>query len=332
MLIHHSSFIIHHSNRANIVKIFGYMRNFAFICIGNIFLNKQFISMHFSKLLLLISFAATSCVAQQKLDLSKPTDVMLAQRKIQSSLKDGENCYYAWEGTVYSRVPGERDKLLFTYLAMSVRASLTVKDSIKGIGYQQVSREVLIFLDPKTNQMVKTWKSPWTNKEVEVVHIANDPVNFRGMFASKTVDNSLRRLAGTIFWDIQVPLFYPNPLSGDYQNYVGGTYQAIEMFNFAVSEAELIAPKERVEDVIISWTRVCKWMPWMEMGDLAGQLIFNGSGRKVKTFEAIPTLLRDYIKTELPTFVTAPPLDDKRPNETSWSYFKKWLEAKKIKK
>ena len=39
-----------------------------------------------------------------------------------------------------------------------------------------------------------------------------------------------------------------------------------------------------------------------------------------------------YIKKELPLFVTAPPLDDKRPSETSWSYFKKWMEAKKIKK
>jgi Protein of unknown function (DUF1838) len=288
-------------------------------------------SMRFSIGFLWLILSTTSCIAQQKLDLSKPNDVMLAQRKIQSSLKDGENCYYAWEGTVYSRVPGERDKLLFTYLAMSVRASLMLKDSIKGIGYQQVSREVLIFLDPKTNQIIKTWKSPWTNKEVEVVPIANDPVNFR-TFAAKTVDNSLRQMAGTVFWDIQIPLFYPNPLAGDYQNYVGGTYQAIEMFNFAVSEAELLAPKARAEEVIISWTRVCKWMPWMEMGDLSGQLIFNGSGRKVKTFEDIPKMLQDYIKTELPAFITAPPLDDKRPNETSWSNFKKWLDAKKIKK
>jgi hypothetical protein len=52
----------------------------------------------------------------------------------------------------------------------------------------------------------------------------------------------------------------------------------------------------------------------------------------VKNFEAIPPLLRDYIQTELPAFKTAPPLDDKRPNETSWTYFKKWLDAKKLKK
>jgi Protein of unknown function (DUF1838) len=255
----------------------------------------------------------TSCAAQQKLDLSKSADVLLAQRKIQSSLKEGENCFYAWEGTVYSRVPGERDKLLFTYVAMNVRASTAVKDSAKGIGYQQVSREVLLFLDPKTKQILKTWKSPWTNKEVEVMPIANDPVNMRPAFASKEADHSLRNLAGTIFWDVQIPLFYPNPLGGDYQNYVGGTYQAMEMFNFSVPEAELIAAKERADDVIISWTRVCKWMPWMEMGDLAGQLIFNGSGKKIKTFEEMPPLLRDY-------------------NETSWTYFKKWLEAKKMKK
>jgi hypothetical protein len=309
------------------------VHTFAFFCIKIILLiEKSYHKMRFCTFLLLL-LGNVSCVAQKKLDLSKPDAVNIAQRKIQSSTQDGENCFFTWEGTVYSRVSGEKDKLLFLCIGMNVRASATVQDSVKGTGYRQVSREVLVYIDPKTNEIAKTWKSPWTNKEVEVVQIANDPVNMRGVaFPSKEVDNALRNLAGTIFWDVQVPLFYPNPLGGDFQQYVGGTYQAIEMFNFVVPEAELIAPKTRADNVIIAWTRVSKWMPWMEMGDMAGQLIFNGSGKKVQSFEDIPKILREYIQKEQPLFKTAPPLDDKRPNETSWTYFKKWLEAKKLKK
>jgi Protein of unknown function (DUF1838) len=131
-------------------------------------------------LLALICLLATSCVAQKKLDLKNPEDALIATRKIQCSTKDGENCIFYWEGSVYSRIPQERDKLLFTYYGMNIRA--TKSDTFKGNkGYRQVSREVLIYCDPETGKPIDSWKNPWTSKENTVVHITNDPVNSRGV-------------------------------------------------------------------------------------------------------------------------------------------------------
>jgi len=47
----------------------------------------------------------------------------------------------------------------------------------------------------------------------------------------------------------------------------------------------------------------------------------------------LPELLKFEIKTN-PTFSgyeVAPPVDDTRPNETSWTYYKKWAAKKKEK-
>jgi hypothetical protein len=277
----------------------------------------------------------TTVVSMPDLDLNTPEGALKANRKIQASLKDGENCWYYWEGNVFSRVPGEKDRLLFTYIAMNVRNTKTVIDSVKGYGYRQVSKENLLYMDPKTKQVLKTWQNPFTGKEVEVLHIANDPVNQQPIFA-KTPGREYKFGArvndGYFFQLFEVPLFYSNPLAGEFQDQVGGAYQAIEIFNFAGPTKELVRQnKDRADDVIVAWSRVSKWLPWMEMGDKAGQLIFSGLGKKVDSYDKLPETLKSEIKTN-PNFAgyeVAPPLDDTRPNETSWTYYKKWAAKKK---
>jgi hypothetical protein len=279
--------------------------------------------------------AAAAPMVMPDLDLNTPEGAIKANRKIQQSLKDGENCWYVWEGNVFSRVPGEKDRLLFTYIAMNVRSSKTVMDSIKGYGYRHVSKEILLYLDPVTKQPLKTWKNPFTGKDVEVLHIANDPVNAPPMFAKtpgREYKFSGRVQDGMLFSLTEVPLFYSNPLAGEYQDQVGGTYQAMEIFDFAVPVKEVIrGDKDKADDVVVAWTRVSKWLPWMEMGDKTGQMIFSGLGKKMDSFDKMPEMLKNEIKTN-PTFAgyeTAPPVDDTRPNETSWTYYKKWAEKKK---
>ena len=64
--------------------------------------------MKFLKLTILLAVATmTTAVGQKKLDLSNPEDALKATRKVQASMKDGENCIFYWTGAVYSRVPQE---------------------------------------------------------------------------------------------------------------------------------------------------------------------------------------------------------------------------------
>jgi hypothetical protein len=67
----------------------------------------------------------------------------------------------------------------------------------------------------------------------------------------------------------------------------------------------------------------------MKMGDRVGYLLFSGYGGSVKAWDSLPEALRREIETNYPAYRTPPPLDDNRPNDTSWTVFKKWIDAKR---
>ena len=67
------------------------------------------------------------------------------------------------------------------------------------------------------------------------------------------------------------------------------------------------------------------------MNSRAGGLVFNAVGQTVNGVDALPQVLKDEIATNYPVYRTPPPGDDARPNETSWTYFKKAVESGKVK-
>ena len=90
---------------------------------------------------------------------------------------------------------------------------------MKGSGYRPVTKENLLHMDPKTKQVLRTWQNPFTGKEVEVLHIADDPVNQPAIFAKtpgRKYKFSGRINDGYFFQLFEVPLFYINPLAGEF--------------------------------------------------------------------------------------------------------------------
>jgi hypothetical protein len=275
-----------------------------------------------------------TAMAQTRLDLNKPEDALKAMQKIQCSLEDGRPVIYWWRGSVYSRVPGERDRHLFNIEGMNIRACQSLNDPQRGYGYRQVSREILLYLDAETNRVLRRWKNPFTGQENEVIHVANDPVNSPPSYAVGATGQPYKFTGtvknGRVWTQVEVPLFYKNPLGGEYQEYVGGTYHAMEMFTFFTHERELLdASQKHSDDVTVSWARTSQWLPWMEMGDRPGMMIFTAVGRRLLRFDDLSETMKAELKQQYPIYNAPPPLDDNRPNETSWTYFKKILAAKK---
>ena len=270
--------------------------------------------------------------ASSKIDINTADGYIQAQRKIHCSLEDGKEMTYVWHGRAYSRVPGERDKHLFNLLGMNVRQCTSVKDEVRGTGYRLVSREIMLYLDPKTGEILHEWDNPWTGNKVEVIQVANDPVNQRPSFGrttdGKVIPFTAKVINDTWFMNFEVPLFYTNPLAGDYQNYVGGTYHATEIFDFSGDINELLDKKKPTAFANISWVRISRWLPWMEMGDRAGTLYFNAIGAKLKSWNDLPEQMKNEIAANYPDYRHAPPVDDQRPNETSWTYMKKIIDIR----
>jgi hypothetical protein len=286
-------------------------------------------------LTILFTLALAAPLEARTLNPDKPADALEISKRVQCGAKDGVPAVYYWSGNVYSRVQGEPDRLLFRGEGMNIRQCVTITDPVRGRGYRQVSREVMFYLDPETGKIVRQWKNPWTGDVVDVMQIANDPVNSRPNYPINAdgtpYTTTLKRAGRWIFQPVEVPLFYHNVLGGDYQDHVGGQYHAMEIFDFAFDANEMLETKIPTAYPIISWVRVSGWMPWMKMRDREGQMVFNAMGRKLKSFDELPSVIKDEIALNYPTYTTPPPADDARANATTWTEFRKWVAEKQVK-
>lgn len=253
--------------------------------------------------------------------------------------EEGVTRYGMFEGKAYSRVPGEKDKHLFNVLGINVRQCNMEDDPVRGKGFRSVSREIMLYLHPETNEIMDVWENPWSGEKVEVIHVANDPVNMRAMAWQNDEDgNNIARTSYRKYGDIavtsyEIPLFYDNPLGSDYQVYIGGAYHAMEIFNTYYDANEFSNPNiKALGQSNISWARTAQWLPWMQMGSKAGIMIFNATGYSTFDENEIWPALQKALNDTYPLYKTPPPLEDPRPNETSWTVFKKHMEGKELKK
>jgi len=131
---------------------------------------------------------------------------------------------------------------------------------------------------------------------------------------------------GDDWWDTAtIPLFYKNPLGGNFQDYVGGIYHATEMFNTTGSVSDLTDDDKDTAKVGIGWERISYWLPWMKMSGRDGIVYFHTFGKKLDSYDELPDSIKKEIETNYPKYNKPPPTDDDRRNETSWTYFKKVL-------
>lgn len=275
----------------------------------------------------LVGLFAVTGQAFAEIDLTSREGVVAVNRKIQCSTIDNEEKTYVWHGKAYSRRMGERDQQLFGLLGMNVRKCVGAENDKGEKGYRMVTREIMLYLDPKTGKLMDTWDNPWTGETVDVVHVANDPVNQRPNFGygrdGKVAKLPIRKVGQYWQMNVEVPLFYHNVLGGDYQKYVGGTYHATEIFDFYGIHADLVSEKTTTVNPGVAWVRISDWLPWMEMNGREGGLYFNAQGAKLDSWDELPKLMRDQIASNYPEYTNAPDGDDDRPNETSWTFFKK---------
>jgi len=276
-------------------------------------------------LLLLGCVGAIAMPTAWAFDLDTPEGQVRAFRRMQCSEIDGKPVTFGWRGAAWSRIEGVKDRKLFNVEGMNIRRCVTVNDPKKGKGFRLITREILLYLDPVTNEVLRSWDNPFTGKTNQVLHVSNDPVNGRPVFEGFSMPY---QFSGDNWWVTStVPLFYPNALGGDYQPYIGGTYHATEMFNFIGDVASLTDDSTDTAEVAVGWSRISNWLPWMEMDNRQGLMYMHTAGRKLKSYDELPDVLKNEIAKNYPKYTQPPPADDDRPNETSWTFFKKMMES-----
>nr|BBH92220.1 hypothetical protein KTA_04190 [Thermogemmatispora argillosa] len=263
------------------------------------------------------------------IDLSQPEQLLRAFVKTRASLIEEEVVCW-WSGRVYSLVPGEPSRFLFAIEGYNICRCR----SIPG-GYEQLSREMMVYQDPKQRSILERWVNPFTGEEVEVVPVWNDPVNQRYLLEGPQGPFTLQVTpleGGRLCLALDVLLAYPSPLPRAlYPRYSqSDLYQGAELFQFFVSQDDLENATLSSVPCEIAWTRIGPWLPWMAMADRPGWLLYQCRGCKLQGgYAALPAALRSYVERHQPHYQHAP-LEWSGPNESSWSYFKKKLLASQV--
>jgi hypothetical protein len=278
------------------------------------------------KLAIALSFALAVAASAEELDLTKPEDLLKAYVKTVGDLS-GKDVFGYGSTIVFAKVPGEKGKPLFNMEVVGVARYVPIEG-----GWRRLQREIAFYTDLETHEILTTWDNPLSGRAVKVVPVQNDPVNRSFVIGDgEGFSVAYDEYSGKIIFHREVMLRYPSPLTrAEYPLYSQDDwYEAAELFNNYVARADLENPDITSAPEYGSWSRFGPWLPWMEMADAPGMLVYHGNSHKLMAGAAdIPPHLRAAIEKDYPKYLEAPE-SDYGPDQTSWTFYKKLLDAEK---
>jgi hypothetical protein len=236
---------------------------------------------------------------------------------------NGEQVYGHCTGIVCGVRPGEAVR---TLLGFEVFSTIRVLRQADG-SYQRMTKEAILYTDPKTGDILDEWDNPYTKERVKVVEVHNDPYNW--IIASTVQPPALPGVMTTgqathdgkpylLKWSMLGPDtvlltedfhgYYPSLLDPAHwpRESSGPMIQSSELFRYFISRADLENPAKTFVPANGSWVRVQPWLPWMLMGTAPGHVMYDGVFCASYTAEYIPANVLERIKTKYPSFMTAP--------------------------
>jgi hypothetical protein len=254
------------------------------------------------------------------LDLRTAEGSMLSYARLQGNLDTTKTKYLWFSGNVMGVRNGEKTRDLFRVEGMT-SARL---EPLPGGGYMRLLREVGYYVDPISRQVMDEWTNTYTGESVKVVHIINDPFNFKiekefpepPSFGGQNKEKPPRRPfilpweqhGAHLNLDLHIHLNYPSPLQPDKwpRESHGPMTRASEIFMNQVSAEDMQNEGLTTVNHTGTWTRMTPWLPWMLMDQVEGHIVyscFKGTG---DSLDAIPKNILDYTAKHYPKFLEAP--------------------------
>lgn len=232
-----------------------------------------------------------------------------------SGQRDSINWY---KGAIFSVVGDDTaNQLLFGFEGFSVCRTILQPDG----SFRNLQREVLYYTNPRTGEIIETWKNPFTDEQVDVVHVYNDPVNstyatvFKQKFGEHSEEVSFPFiLPWTVMGDTVMTVFdvnhrWRNVLDPSvWKRESASTHVRVcETLSMYTSLADLENPSLTSIGYNGAWQRMSPWCPWMLMGQRPGHLFYRAHYRKILTgLDGLPAPLRSYTERRFPAYLAAP--------------------------
>ncbi len=236
---------------------------------------------------------------------------------------NGEQVYGRCSGVVTGVRPGEAVRPLFNFEVFSTIRVLRQSDG----NYQRMTKEAILYTDPKTGAVLAEWTNPYTGETVKVVDVHNDPYNW--VIADTVQPPAMPGLinagqavpGGKPFLQHWMELgpdtivmvedghgYYPNRLDPAHwpRESSGPMIQSSELFRYFISRADLEDPTKTHLPHNGSWVRVQPWLPWMLMGTTPGHVMYDGVFRPSRTLDYFSAPVLAHMREHYPDYFTAP--------------------------
>jgi hypothetical protein len=266
--------------------------------------------------------AAPTSAAREPVRFDDPIWNREASARLQADTT-GKQVFGHCSGVVTGVRPGEAVRPLFGFEVFSTIRVLRQADG----SYQRMTKEAILYTDPKTGQILDEWDNPYTGERVKVVEVHNDPYNW---VISETIqppaipgvpsDGKAKPggkpylLHWTEFGPDTIVLtedfhgYYPNRLDPAKwpRESAGAMVQSSELFRYFINRATLEDPSQTHVTHNGSWVRVQPWLPWMLMGQAPGHIMYDGIFHTTRTPDYYPPGVVERIKARYPDYMTAP--------------------------
>ncbi|MFT7286528.1 MAG: hypothetical protein ACI87W_000634 [Halieaceae bacterium] len=229
---------------------------------------------------------------------------------------------YGWYGgTVMGMRDDEPLKPLMGFEGFSTTRLIDNGDG----SYQKLLRETVYYKDLDTGEVLETWLNPYTNEEVNVVPVTNDPFNIviEKWYPSGPTYGGLREKDkerrpmilpfqiisdDTVALATDIHLYYPSALQPDKwpRESAGKFVRVSEMFRYVISRDQLEDSSVTAIEYTGAWSRVNPWMPWMLMGQAPGNTLYMGSMGAYNHLDMLSPQVRAYAQKHHPMYFDAP--------------------------
>ena len=229
---------------------------------------------------------------------------------------------YGWYGgTVMGMRDNEPLKPLMGFEGFSATRLIDNGDG----SYQKLLRELVYYKDLQTGEVLESWLNPYTNEVVNVVPVTNDPFNIviekyypKGpSYGGLRKQNKERRPMilpfkiisdDTVALATDIHLYYPSALQPDEwpRESAGDFVRVSEMFRYVIPRDQLENPSLKSIEFTGAWSRVNPWMPWMLMGQTAGNTMYMGTMGGYNNLDMLSPQVRAYAMKHHPMYFDAP--------------------------
>jgi len=236
-------------------------------------------------------------------DFEDPLVNLHAYMKLFGSLEEVD-CPWWYTGIIYAQQERRAPRALFRFEGCEINR---YRPNPSGEGYIQSARTLTFFRDLETERMLTSWVNPLTGQTV------TPRANALGGDDSFLLSTTGLRFKTQIGKVPDRPLKLNWAANGDTlwlikdRGLPDAPQPWLECSSVFGRIAEIADPAVKRATAWFSSTYLAPWLPWMEMGETPGHLVWHAAGRKLNSVDELPAEYLARARREAPQQLDARP-------------------------